>query len=603
VNPGNYPPRLDDDDAGLGTEQWRLLPLLASFLRRRILSHFEWIFVAVAFAGIVLILWLIDQKLAFLNFYFIPVLLAGYFLNARSAVLGSVLSILVVTFFVVIDPDAFYQKFSRMGLYLHLVSWGSFLILAGALVGHVTGELRSRFFKANETLSRLGLLHDSLRSDYKRLEERNLNLEAEKTRSEAVLNAVIDPRVAQLIVSQRARSENRPVSVLCAEIVSPGAEAVSPETEASEVNRLFSALEPILLYYHGHLERYSGYGFLAEFGVPFPLKPHSLLAALSSRLMHHRSPIGRRARRLRIGLAAGPCLIALLGSEKRRNYTVAGPPVDRARRLCALSPPGGIVADAAVASAVSRWFSLKPVEAAARAEAPRPEAGPCVALGAGAQEGPFELLGLRDPVADRSRVPAKAADLFREHSIRLALPLDTITLLEAMEGSLGRSSVAAALAAALADAVGLDERSVRAVLQAAWMQDVGKRNLPGDLLELEDVPAHSNCSDSLPLREHPLEAERVIARLGIPVTPEVIEIIREHHERSDGSGYPRGLSGEEISLGARILAISSDYARVTGWWGERPPMPGPQAVSFLQAGLSCGRYDRKLGEVFLKLLA
>ena len=239
-------PAIDVATAGL-LPRPRLLPLLRSFLRDHLLRSFEGFFVLMTFSAIALILYFIDQKLSFLNFYFIPILLAGYFMNTRSAVLGSLLSILVVTFFVVVNPDSFYQELTRMGLYLHLVTWGSFLILTGAMVGHLTEKLRSRFFKASDTLSRLADMQETLSKAYKRLEERNLTLEANKTRVEAVLNSTLDPLLARLIIENKVRNESREMTVLRADLVESGGRAVGlpPQSLVTELNRAFSTLDPV----------------------------------------------------------------------------------------------------------------------------------------------------------------------------------------------------------------------------------------------------------------------------------------------------------------------------------------------------------------------
>ncbi|MEK9145984.1 MAG: adenylate/guanylate cyclase domain-containing protein, partial [Elusimicrobiota bacterium] len=463
----------------------RLLPFLRSFLRDRLFRSFEGFFVLLTFSAIALILYFIDQKLSFLNFYFIPILLAGYFMNTRSAVLGSLLSILVVTFFVVVNPDSFYQELTRMGLYLHLVTWGSFLILTGAMVGHLTEKLRSRFLKASDTLSRLADMQETLSKAYKRLEERNLTLEANKTRVEAVLNSTLDPLLARLIIENKVRSETREMTVLRADLVDAGGRAreLPPESLVAELNRAFSTLDPVFTRFGGHLDRYSKRGLQVEFGVPYEARQHALLASLAALKMQERLLSLGLPWKLRIGVASGRCLTALVGSENRRNFTVMGQAVDTADRLASRCPLGGVLTDALAFESGGRWFRSRPMRLAQR---PRPEGsrGPADSpMGVSVENAAdfplqeaFLLEGLADPLTD-PRLPRQAGAAFQELSAKVSLPMETMLPIEAREGTVGHAHAVAGLAAAIAQAMGLEERPVRTVFLSAFLHDIGKRNL------------------------------------------------------------------------------------------------------------------------------
>ena len=100
-----------------------------------IIKHLEK-FLVLGLTGIILVTnYFISQKLAFLNFYYLPVLVSGYFLGKKFAVYTSLFSISLVVFLVVLYPNSFHLQSSNLQLALDLVIWGGFLFLAAAVVG------------------------------------------------------------------------------------------------------------------------------------------------------------------------------------------------------------------------------------------------------------------------------------------------------------------------------------------------------------------------------------------------------------------------------------------------------------------------------------
>jgi len=105
-------------------------------LKQFLIGHFEVVLVAIVGVSVIAIHFAIQSKGAFLSFYYLPVLLAGYFLGKRQAVATAVLSILVVVILVVLQPAPFYgQDSSKLSLTLNLMGWGAFLLLTSAVVG------------------------------------------------------------------------------------------------------------------------------------------------------------------------------------------------------------------------------------------------------------------------------------------------------------------------------------------------------------------------------------------------------------------------------------------------------------------------------------
>jgi two-component system cell cycle response regulator len=116
----------------------------------------------------------------------------------------------------------------------------------------------------------------------------------------------------------------------------------------------------------------------------------------------------------------------------------------------------------------------------------------------------------------------------------------------------------ASLAVRVCRRLGLDDAETRLVEDAALLHDVGKLAIPHTIL---DKPGPLDDHEWSVVRRHPLLGEAVLA--AVAPDPEVQELVRHHHERWDGVGYPDGLAGEQIPLGARIIAACDAYDAMT----------------------------------------
>lgn len=124
------------------------------------------------------------------------------------------------------------------------------------------------------------------------------------------------------------------------------------------------------------------------------------------------------------------------------------------------------------------------------------------------------------------------------------------------------SRVVVGLSTAVAYEMGLSEEEVNIVRQAALLHDIGKMGVPDSILK---EPGPLDDAKWRVMREHPVIGERIVSSIDELV--HLAPIIRAHHERWDGKGYPDGLSGEQIPLSSRIISACDAYHAMIS---ERP---------------------------------
>ena len=123
-------------------------------------------------------------------------------------------------------------------------------------------------------------------------------------------------------------------------------------------------------------------------------------------------------------------------------------------------------------------------------------------------------------------------------------------------------------AATLAEAAGLSDAEVQAVRTAALLHDVGNMAVPEHILS---KPEALTPEEFERVKIHPRVGAEILRN--VPFGAPVSELVLCHHERWDGLGYPAGLRGEDIPIGARILAIADCYSTLQA---DRPYRPGAQ---------------------------
>ncbi|WP_282247501.1 HD-GYP domain-containing protein [Stenotrophomonas sp. PS02300] len=144
----------------------------------------------------------------------------------------------------------------------------------------------------------------------------------------------------------------------------------------------------------------------------------------------------------------------------------------------------------------------------------------------------------------------------------------------------------------------LDDAQRTHLTLAARFHDIGKIGIPDNVLL---HPARLDDEQRAIMRTHPERGERIFAATGRPDADEVARLIRAHHEAVDGSGYPDGLKGNDIPLGARVLTIVDSYDAMTTARPYRGAMPHAKAMGIL-AGLQGGQVDPDVFAQFVRLM-
>jgi HD-GYP domain-containing protein (c-di-GMP phosphodiesterase class II) len=150
-----------------------------------------------------------------------------------------------------------------------------------------------------------------------------------------------------------------------------------------------------------------------------------------------------------------------------------------------------------------------------------------------------------------------------------------------------------ALALEVGDRLGLDATGRRNLEFAALLHDVGKVAIPKDII---NKPGELDSDEWRLMRTHVLEGERMLDQVG-GFMSDVGRIVRSHHERWDGGGYPDGLAGEAIPLEARIVSCCDAWNAMTTTRSYRGAMPAAAAASELRVNAGTQFDPRVVAEV------
>jgi len=159
------------------------------------------------------------------------------------------------------------------------------------------------------------------------------------------------------------------------------------------------------------------------------------------------------------------------------------------------------------------------------------------------------------------------------------------------------SSRVAELARAVARAAGLDERTCELVYESGRVHDIGKIAIP-DAVLLKAGPDRLTEKEFATMQEHPQAGHDLLQ--AYPIMQAVLPGVLDHHEKWDGTGYPRRLKGEEISLLGRVLAVADVFDAITCKRPYRDAFPLQRARSIIEEG-SGTHFDPAMVKAFMSI--
>jgi diguanylate cyclase (GGDEF)-like protein len=205
---------------------------------------------------------------------------------------------------------------------------------------------------------------------------------------------------------------------------------------------------------------------------------------------------------------------------------------------------------------------------------------------------------LVESVAEHVGVALRIAELYHNlEQTHLGTAAALATALEAKDSyTADHAHSIAEMAVAVGRELGLDDSALRDLRYAAIFHDIGKIAIPDAVL---NKPEALTATELDVVRRHPVVGEQILAP--VPFLAAVREMVRHDHERWDGGGYPDGLRGEEIPLGARIVLVVDAYHAMTSDRPYRRSLGATAARRELCAGAGA-QFDPRVVEALLTVL-
>jgi response regulator RpfG family c-di-GMP phosphodiesterase len=160
----------------------------------------------------------------------------------------------------------------------------------------------------------------------------------------------------------------------------------------------------------------------------------------------------------------------------------------------------------------------------------------------------------------------------------------------------GHQQRVADLACAIAEAMALPDDEIYGLRMASVIHDLGKIMIPSEILS---KPGQLNPLEYELIKNHVQAGYDILKQIEFPWP--LADIILQHHERMDGSGYPNGLKGDEIMLAARILSVSDVFETIASHRPYRPSLGLPYALNELRENRG-KLYDKQVVDVCLSLV-
>ena len=210
---------------------------------------------------------------------------------------------------------------------------------------------------------------------------------------------------------------------------------------------------------------------------------------------------------------------------------------------------------------------------------------------------PFSLFALSTYKVYSSRLSEASRQLAEHSQLQMSI-IETLALaIDAKDHSThGHARRVQVYAVGIAKSMGIDNSDdLDALRAAALLHDIGKLAIPEYILS---KPGSLTDSEFAKMTRHVEIGANILEPIQFPYP--VVPIIRYHHERENGSGYPYGLKGDEIPLGSKILSVADTFDALTALRTYRTPLTSSEAIDLLQ-NESGMHYDPKVVAAFVRV--
>ncbi|MBS1238445.1 MAG: hypothetical protein H6R39_105 [Deltaproteobacteria bacterium] len=620
--------------------------------RNFVIRHLELFFVFLIAILVCALFFIFPYKYAFLNLFYLPVLLAAYILGKQKAFYAclNIILLVIITFF--IRPEWFMISGTFYSILIMIIIWAGFLITTSAGIG----SLQERLSKGFEETRRL----------YEEL-KRSRVAEEMKEKVEKTLYTTMDPVVAKLATEGKLRIEKREISIMFCDLTefTSYSDQNPPDIVLDELNRFIGHIEPVIEMFRGHIDKYMGDGVMVEFGAPIDYAQHALMAVIAGLKMQEKMQDIGLPWRLRIGIATGYTIVGMMGVH-RQAYSAIGDRVNVAKRLEEICQPERIYIDeftyklvdpfvhvirlrnmgysrqtdktlleqlralevklaeegesadllyqtgklhfglhdatAAIAS-FERALTLDPEStdirlAYADANLKKDEFEKFQLKGKLHKIAVFEVKNIKSRWHNPAIIPSSLSTQYYDIETNIKAPFDLILSVESLDGSVGRGLLVGMLSYIIADRLQLNEDLKKMILQAGFLQDIGKEAIPHHIL---NRPSSLTEQEVKFVEKYVIESVASLKRLGY-VNEQILEVAKHHHEMWNGSGYPDGLKGEEIPIGARITGVAEAYSAMTSWRPYRGAWDVKLAMNEIRKAADKGCYDPRVVDILFEVL-